>query len=263
MLRRSLALVLAVVFAVAAHAKNPPVIIDWPETGAAVLRFTVFNFKQVGSFSGQTNYAVESTVENLGSKRISHATFNFYVFDKTKVRIGQGYLDLSNLAPKETIKLQVNVMTVGTPVTLTVSPMQLPPELEANAPPKTVSLTIYSVPSGAKLVVDGKETGVTPIAVPLTVGSHKLEFQKEGFNPGTFPLVITPDQISGGQVSYELGTSAHDTVELRDGTLLSGDVERMDATTVEVRIGGAIQTLERNKVKRILLVERESPRARQ
>ncbi len=50
-----------------------------------------------------------------------------------------------------------------------------------------------------------------------------LEFSKEGFNPGRFPLEITADDASGGSVSYELGASAHDTVELRDGSILSGD----------------------------------------
>jgi len=58
-------------------------------------------------------------------------------------------------------------------------------------------------------------------------------------------------------VSYELGTSAHDTLELRDGTVLSGDLVSVSGMEIRVRVGGAIQTLDRKKVKRILLAERD------
>lgn len=139
-------------------------------------------------------------------------------------------------------------------------PQTLPPELQDKAPPKVVSLTVYSVPSGAKLSVDGNEAGITPLALKLPVGSHTLEFSKEGFNTGKYPLVITPDQVSGGQVSYELGASAHDTIELRDGTVLNADVESVSATEVVVTIGGKRQSFDRNQIKRILFVQREPAR---
>ena len=90
------------------------------------------------------------------------------------------------------------------------------------------------------------------------MGKHTLGFTKEGFNTGTFPLEIGPEDVSGGSVSYELGTSAHDTVELRDGSVLSCDLVSVSGMEIRVRIGGTIQTLDRNKVKRILLTERES-----
>jgi len=85
-----------------------------------------------------------------------------------------------------------------------------------------------------------------------------LEFSKDGFNKGHFPLEITPDDASGGSVSYELGASAHDTIELRDGSVLSGDVESVSATEVLMRIGGNVQRFDRNQVKRIGLVPRET-----
>jgi len=44
--------------------------------------------------------------------------------------------------------------------------------------------------------------------------------------------------VSGGSVSYELGSAVHDTVELRDGSVLNGDVESISATEVVVRTGG-------------------------
>jgi len=59
-------------------------------------------------------------------------------------------------------------------------------------------------------------------------------------------------------VSYELGSSAHDSIELRDGSVLSGDVESVSATEVLMRIGGNVQRFDRNQVKRIGLVPRET-----
>jgi PEGA domain-containing protein len=125
------------------------------------------------------------------------------------------------------------------------------------APAKKVSLTINSVPQGAIFKVDGIEVGATPKIVQLTVGKHKIEFSKEGFNAGTFPVEIGPDDASGGSVSYELGNSAHDTIELRDGTVLNGDLLSVTPTDVTVRVGGAAQHFDRNQVKRVLLVERD------
>ena len=76
-----------------------------------------------------------------------------------------------------------------------------------------------SVPQGAGVKIDGVDAGTTPKVAQLTVGKHLLEFSKEGFNTGHFPLEISPNDASGGSVSYELGTSAHDTIELRDGCI--------------------------------------------
>jgi hypothetical protein len=85
-----------------------------------------------------------------------------------------------------------------------------------------------------------------------------LEFSKEGFNSSKFPLEITSHDAAGGSVSYELGIAAHDTIELRDGSVLEGDLISISGADVQVRIGGRTQILERNQVKRILLTERES-----
>jgi hypothetical protein len=48
--------------------------------------------------------------------------------------------------------------------------------------------------------------------VKVGLGKHLLEFTKVGFNAGKFPMEVGPDDVSGGSVSYELGTSAHDTI---------------------------------------------------
>jgi hypothetical protein len=82
-----------------------------------------------------------------------------------------------------------------------------------------------------------------------------LEFV--GFNAGKFPLEITAHGASGRSVSYELGTAAHDTVELRDGSVVEGDLISINGMQVQLRIGASTQTFDRNQLKRILLSERD------
>ena len=96
--------------------------------------------------------------------------------------------------------------------------------------------------------------------ITVGAGHHTLTFTKEGFNNGAFPLDISQNDVSGGSVTFELGAAAYDTVELRDGSVLSGDLVSVSGMDVEVRIGGAIQHIDRNKVKRVLLVQREMPK---
>jgi hypothetical protein len=134
----------------------------------------------------------------------------------------------------------------------------LPDELQLYLTERMIAITVNSIPQGATFKVDGTESGTTPKIVRLSPGKHTLEFSKEGFAPGKFPVEVGPDDVSGS-VSFELGAAAYDTVELRDGTLLNGDVESVTGTEVVVRVGGAPQRLNRNRVKRILLVEREIP----
>lgn len=240
------------IFSIVALAKDvPKQIINWPSPENTLLRFSVLKIKEMGSYNTQHTYSIEVSIDNLTKKKISRASFNLYFSDKNNVRIGDGYLSFEDVGPSESLKVTVNAVTSGAPVSISLVAKDLPSELGAVVPVKKVSITVYSVPAGATLKVDGQETGVTPIAISVPVGSHKLEFSKEGFSTGNFPLVIAPDQLSGGTVSYELGQSAHDSVEMRDGTVLTGDVESVSATEVVVRIGGTPQTFNRNQIKRI------------
>lgn len=247
-------------FLVVAEAKETPgQTIVWPESGQPVLRFVFAKFREGTSYGRERNYTCDTTAQNVWSRKISDAVFSLYLFDKSNVRIGEGFVQVSNVGPGEMIKFQTTFHAAGVPVTLKLVPQTLPPELRAQAPPRSVSITINSVPQGASLKVDGEDSGTTPKIVRVTPGKHVLEFGKEGFNPGKFPLEITQDDASGGSVSYELGTLSHDTVELRDGSVLVCDVESMSATEVVVHVGGALQRLDRNKIKRMLLVERDPP----
>ncbi len=250
----------ALLLLLAAHAwakDPPPTVIVWPESGTPVVRFTFGKLKPLASVNGQHAYTIDTQVENLWTKRISDAAFDLYLFDKNNVRIGQGWLSVSNAAPGDIIKFQTNITASGQPVSMKVVPRSVPSELQTKLPPKKISLTVNSVPQGAHFTLDGSEGGTTPKAIEVGVGSHLLEFDKEGFNHGKYPFAIGPDDVSGGSVSYELGTSAHDTIELRDGSILSGDLLSISATEVVVKIGGNPQTLDRNQVKRITLVQRE------
>ncbi len=239
-------------------AKDAPTqVIDWPATGVPVVHVTLGKFKEISSLSSQRNYFTETTVKNMWSKKISHMGFNLYLYDKNKVRIGDGWITFENVGPGQEVKFETTLHTVGVPVSVELVPNSVPVELQPLAPPRKVTITVNSVPQGATLTVDGDSAGTTPKLVQLTVGKHSLGFAKEGFNPGKYPVEVGPDDASGGSVSYELGSAAHDTIELRDGSVLSCDLVSVSGMQVQVRIGGNTQTFDRNLVKRIFLTERD------
>jgi hypothetical protein len=241
----SLLILLAGVFSVA---KVPPAqVIVWPPSGPAVIRLALGKFKELGSTGGTHTYNIDVTAENVWSKRIVKADFSLYLFDKNKTYA----LETVGFPPGATIKFQMTAQSSGTPTSMELTPKALPPELESYLPPKTILVTVNSIPQGANVKIDGTDAGTTPKIIQVTPGKHMLEFTKEGFNTGHFPLEVTPDDASGGSVSYELGTSTHDTAELRDGSILVGDVESLSATEVVIKIGGTLQHLSRNQVKRI------------
>ncbi len=250
----------ALLFGTQARAKEAPLqVISWPTSGTAILQFSFGKFKEISTHGIQHVYTTDITVENLWNKKITSAEFVIYVYDKAKVRIGEGWISVTDVSPKGVIKFQTTVNASGAIASMEVVPQSLPPELQPALPPKTVTITVNSVPQGADFKLDGAASGTTPKVVTVGPGKHALLFSKEGFKPGTFPLEITQNDVSGGSVSYELGTAAYDTVELRDGSVLSGDVQSMTATEVMMRVGGTIQSIDRNKVKRIVLIEREPP----
>lgn len=252
--------IVAAVAVPSAYPKDPPAqVVVWPQNGTPILRFTFGKFKEVGSLGSERSYITETTAENLWSKPISDANFSLYLFDKNKTRIAEATIAVSNIAPGETIKFQTTIASSGPPASLSVVARSVPKELGPVAPPRLVSMTVNTVPQGAVAKLDGVDVGTTPKMVQVPVGKHVFEFSKEGFNPGKFPFEIGPDDASGGSVSFELGTSAHDTIELKDGSVLTGDLVSVSGIEVVIKVGGSDQRLNRNQVKRILFVEREAP----
>ena len=70
------------------------------------------------------------------------------------------------------------------------------------------------------------------------------------------PSKWQPTSCRGGSVSFELGGLSKDTVELRDGTVVLGDVLAMSMTSVSLRVEGKDVKYDRNQVRKIILVER-------
>ena len=244
--------ILVMFLTVQAAAKDAPLqFITWPTTGAPVVRFTFGKFKALPGMGTMHAYVMDTMAENLSSRLIKSARYAVYLFDKTNARVGEDVIALSNVGPGETVKFETTVMSSGMPVSVSINDLALPP--------KTVSLTVNSTPQGAMLNVDGTALGTTPRIITLGVGKHTLIFSKDGFTNGTFPLEIGPDDVSGGTVSFELGGSAFDSIELRDGSVLNGDLVSVSGMDIEVRVGGNIQHLNRNMIKRVLFVQREAP----
>jgi hypothetical protein len=172
-----------------------------------------------------------------------------YLFDKNKVRVGQDVIAIQNVGPGEVVKFETTVSTSGQPASVSIE--------EITAAAKTVSITVNTTPQGAVLSVDGAQAGTTPRMITIGAGQHILTFAKEGFTAGTFPLDISPNDLSGGSVSYELGAPSFDSIELRDGTVLNGDLVSISGMDVEIRVGGALQHIDRNKIKRVMFVHRD------
>lgn len=227
--------------------------IDWPPTGTPVVRFIFGKFKALPGMGNLHGYVMDTTAENLSQRVIPSARFSVYLFDKNKVRIGEDTIGLSNVGPGETVKFETTVTTSGAPVSVSIEAI--------TQTTRPITLTVNSSPQGATLKVDGNEVGVTPRLINVGPGKHTLVFLKDGFTAGTFPLEISPNDVSGGTVSFELGASAFDSIELRDGSVLNGDLVSVSGMDIEIRVGGVIQHIDRNKIKRVLLVERQAPAA--
>jgi hypothetical protein len=247
-----LSIVLLLLTAPALAKDAPPLqVIDWPATGAPVVRFTFGKFKPLPGMSSLHGYVMDTSAENLSTKLIPSARFSVYLFDKNKARVGEDAIGLSNVGPGETVKFETTVVASGVPVSVSIQ--------DTAQVPKSISLTVNSTPQGAMLKVDGTEVGTTPRMIYVGPGRHTLTFSKEGFSAGNFPLEISRDDVSGGTVSYELGASAFDSIELRDGSVLNGDLVSISGMDVEIRVGGSIQHIDRNKIKRVMLTQREAP----
>lgn len=238
----------ACIFVVRASAKNEPITLMWP-ADKPVIKLVFEKFRQQGSYGGQSVYLTDVVAENLTDKQIPRAYFTVYLLDKTSVRIGQGSLLIADLEPKQSAKMQFQFNAVGVPVNLTLS-------ARGDIGVKTIPLRVVSTPPGAALKVDGNDVGITPLMVRFAVGVHQLILTKEGYAQGNTPIEVTADELPGGSITIELGGLSRDTVELRDGTILLGDVISLSMSEVVVRMEGKDQSYPRNQVKKLMLVER-------
>ena len=93
---------------VSAKEALPPV--GWP-ADKPLLQFTVSKMNHISGYGGQQQYVLDVAVTNLSGKKVSQATFSFYLFDKKRFSSCQGLLDVTNVAPNETLMLQVHPLT--------------------------------------------------------------------------------------------------------------------------------------------------------
>ncbi len=227
-------------------------VVNWPDGDHPVLRFTFVKFNNaVGPAGGQRPYAIDTIAENLSGSPISGQHFVLYVFDQNKTRIGDGSMDVTDLAPGQSAKIQAAIVASGSPVKIQV--------LSQDEAHKPVALTVNTSPQGALLKVDGVEAGTTPKLILVGQGKHQLTFSKEGFQNGAFPIEIGANDASGGSINFQLAVSQFDTIELRDGTVINAELDSIQGMDVVVRIGDTVQRIDRNKVQRILMIQREPP----
>ena len=87
-------------------------------------------------------------------------------------------------------------------------------------------LAVQSRPQGARVVVDGKESGVTPTTIRLPAGPHVLEVQVGKSEPRVIPLTITA------------GVQTSQYIELRDVAATGGLEIRSNPPGARITIDG-------------------------
>lgn len=223
-------------------------VLTWPPNGNdTMLRFTVGKLRQINSVSGQSDYLGEALAENLSTKAISSASFYLYLLDKNGKRVGEGYLEVTNLAAGQRAKIPVSAHALGSFASMELQPQHLPSD-----EPMKIRMSITSVPTGASLKLDSQGSGVTPQLLSIAPGKHVLEFSKEGYASGSTPLEIAENALPGS-VELELTPLTLDTVVLRDGTALLGNLISVTGTGVSINVKGKPTRLERSRVARIVL----------
>jgi hypothetical protein len=118
-------------------------------------------FKETGSSGKQHDYMTGVTAENRWNKRISKAEFTPYVFDKTKVRIRESWLAISDAAPGGVVNFHTAVSASGTIRTMELVPRNLQNELQTFLPSTSISITVNSMPQGAEIKIADNPAGVT------------------------------------------------------------------------------------------------------
>jgi hypothetical protein len=153
--------------------KEPAVTMFWPDAGSPTLKLWFGKFVQTAEYAGQKTLICEVVVENVSQKRIPAASLTVRMLDKSNVRIADSVLNITDLGPGESSKIPLQVYAAGMPATLSLVGVNDSAGVPTSL--KTIPLKVISVPSGANLKIDGKDSGVTPKVVPLRVGAHTLE----------------------------------------------------------------------------------------
>jgi hypothetical protein len=63
--------------------------------------------------------------------------------------------------------------------------------------PATSGLSVSSLPAGARVTVDGRFVGITPLSLPdLTPGGHRVTVELEGYLPYTATAIVNPNRVT-------------------------------------------------------------------
>ncbi len=251
-MRKPICIVPLLLLCTAVGALAADTVLTWPPDGKEpILRFTVGKLRQVSSANGQSDLLGEALAENLSAKPISSASFYLYLLDKTGKRVGEGYLEINNLPAGQRAKIPVSVHSLGSYNSMQFQPQHLPSD-----EPFKVKMSVSSVPPGAAIKVDSQDSGVTPQMLPIAPGKHVLEFSKEGYATASTPVEVAANSTPSA-VRIELNPMSQDTIVLRDGTTLVGDVVSMTATTINITVKGKPTKVERSRAARIVLGQKK------
>lgn len=69
-------------------------------------------------------------------------------------------------------------------------------------------VTIFSEPSAATLILDGKPVGVTPYTTEIAPGSHRIELRHDGYENTQQTMNVPRDHASDVQVTLKAATDA-------------------------------------------------------
>jgi hypothetical protein len=229
------------------------IVMFWPKQDNAILKLTFSRFRSLASYGGKTTLQSDVIVQNLSSTAIPKGSLSVSLLDKNRAEVGSGTLIVNNLSAGALAQVPFQCESVGTPATLSLLGRN-----NGGAPVavKTIPMTVISVPAGASLKVDDEEEGLTPANINVSAGTHQLTLAKEGFAVATAPLEVAPDEAPGGSITITLAGLSNDSLELRDGSTIAGDVMSMTLEKIVIDVNGQRQTLDRNRVKKIFLVER-------
>jgi PEGA domain len=253
-MRKLICILTALLLSASVNSFAADTVLTWPATGnEPLLRFTVSKMRQISAVSGQSDYLGEALAENLSAKPIPAASFYVYLIDKHGKRVGEGYLEVTNLGIGQKAKVPVSVHAMGSFATMELQPQHLPSD-----EPMKIKMSVTSTPPGATVKLDSQDSGVTPALVGIPPGKHTLEFVKEGYTTASTPVEINENAMPGS-VKVELTPLALDTVVLRDGSVLLGNVSSVTPTSVAMTVKGKAKTLDRSRVARVVFAERKHP----
>jgi hypothetical protein len=242
-------LVLAALVSRLGAQSSPSITVQWPDDEKPMLRMVFAGFVRVGLVNGQGVYTSDVRAQNLAGQSMPRSVFTVNVLDANGVKIGSARLRLEGIPPYRMATAQVQFSAAGAPAKVSL------------LAGKTIPLAVKSVPPGASFSVDGEAAGVAPKLFDFTIGSHTIEFHKDGYASGSTQLDVGMDELPGGSITLELGGLSQDTVEMRDGTTVAGDLISLTLQEVEFQSEGKTKTLERNQIKKIFLVERTAASA--